>query len=93
MRTSLAGRVHRGLIPYSFRAPASLHHLQILDKLLSPTSSARALGPRAEDLRINISIYLLRHDLYPLLAKAVGTIVRQSLSHPRQVSHLLAYSP
>ena len=93
MRTQLAGRVHRGLIPYSFRHPASLHHLQILDKLLSPTSSARALGPRAEDLRINISIYLLRRDLYPLLAKALGSIVRQSLSHRGQVPHPFAYSP
>lgn len=29
---------------------------------------------RAEDLRINVSNYLLRHQLYPLLAKALGNI-------------------
>ncbi|KAI0284136.1 HECT-domain-containing protein [Russula brevipes] len=56
------------------RAPASLHHLQILDKLLSPTSSSQALGADAEDLRFNISSYLQRHELYPLLAKALGNI-------------------
>jgi hypothetical protein len=40
-------------------------------------SSAQALGARAEDLRINVSNYLLRHQLYPLLAKALGNIVRK----------------
>lgn len=63
--------------PYSFRAPASSHHLRILDKLLSPTSGAQVLGPRADDLRINISSYLLRHELYPLLGEALQNIVRQ----------------
>ena len=62
------------------RTPASLYHLRILDMLLSPTASAQAMGARAEDLRINISTYLLRHGLYPLLAKALGNIVRRSLS-------------
>jgi len=38
------------------------------------------MGARAEDLRINIATYLLRHNLYPLLAKALGNIVRRSLS-------------
>jgi hypothetical protein len=73
----LACRAHPGLIPSVFRAPASLYHLQILDKLLSPTSSTQALGLGAEDLRINITIYLLRHGLYPLLARALGSIVRR----------------
>ena len=63
--------------PYSSRAPASPHHLRILDKLLSPTSGAQVLGPRADDLRINISSYLLRHELYPLLGEALQNIVRQ----------------
>lgn len=76
MRPSLAYRVRSHSDTYSIRAPASLDHLQILDKFLSPTSSAQALGARAEDLRINISNYLLRHRLYPLLAKALGNIVR-----------------
>jgi hypothetical protein len=76
VRPSSLSRAPR-LIPYVFRAPASLHHLQILDKLLSPTSSTQALGPGAEYLRINITIYLLRHDLYPLLARALGSIVRR----------------
>jgi hypothetical protein len=69
-------RVHPHFDPYSIRAPASLDHLQILDKFLSPTSSTQALGARAEDLRINISKYLLRHRFYSLLAKALGNIVR-----------------
>jgi hypothetical protein len=38
------------------------------------------MGARAEDLRINIATYLLRHNLYPLLAKALGNIVRRNLS-------------
>ena len=64
--------------PIPFRGPASLYHLQILDKLLSPTSSAQALGPLAGDLRVDISSYLLRHGLYPLLAEAFKNIVRPS---------------
>ena len=93
VRTYLATHVYCcGLIPYSFRAPASLYHLRILDKLLSPTPSAQALGPRAQDLR-TISIYLLRHDLYSLLAKALGSIVRTSLSHSAEpVIYMFAYS-
>jgi hypothetical protein len=63
--------------PYRFRGPASQHHLRLLDKLLSPTSSVQAMGQRAEDLRIDISSYLLRHELYPLLAKALENIVRR----------------
>jgi hypothetical protein len=74
---SFAYRVHSHSDPHLIRAPASLNHLRILDKFLSPTSSAQALGARAEDLRINISNYLLRHRLYPLLAKALGNIVRR----------------
>ena len=80
MRTLLSTSCAHGSDPDLFRAPASLHHLRILDVLLSPTASAQAMGARAEDLRINISIYLLRHDLYPLFAKALGNIVRRSLS-------------
>ena len=76
VRFSSAYRVHSHPDPYSIRAPASLNHLRILDKFLSPTSSAQALGARAEDLRIDISNYLLQHRFYPLLARALGNIVR-----------------
>ncbi|KAH9979885.1 hypothetical protein BGW80DRAFT_1271015 [Lactifluus volemus] len=56
------------------QAPASHYHLRVLDKLLSPTSSAQALGPRADDLRMDISSYLLHLELYPLLAEALKNI-------------------
>ncbi|KAI9509462.1 HECT-domain-containing protein [Russula earlei] len=71
------------------QAPASSNHLLILDKLLSPKSNAQALGAHAEDLRINITGYLLRHGLYPLLGKALGNIPvdeKGSPSIPRLVS-------
>ena len=77
MRFSFAYRVHSHSDPYSIRAPASLNHLRILDKFLSPTSGAQVLGARAEDLRIDISNYLLHHRLYPLLARSLGNIVRR----------------
>ncbi|KAH8980602.1 HECT-domain-containing protein [Lactarius hatsudake] len=37
------------------RATASSNHLRVLDSLLSPTSSARSLGERSEDLCTNIT--------------------------------------
>ncbi|KAI0295669.1 hypothetical protein B0F90DRAFT_1811438 [Multifurca ochricompacta] len=64
-------------VAYSPRAPASQNHLRVLDTVLSPTSSAQALGRSSEDLRINISNFLLRRGFYPLLSKALGNIVRQ----------------
>ena len=57
-------------------AAASSNHLRILDSLLSPTSSARSLGERSDDLRTNITLYVMQRGLYPLLAKALGDIVR-----------------
>ena len=57
-------------------AAASSNHLRIFDSLLSPTSSARSLGERSDDLRTNITLYVMQRGLYPLLAKALGDIVR-----------------
>ena len=64
-------------------AAASPNHLRILDALLSPTSSARLLGERSEDLRINMTHYVVQRGLYPLLAKALGDIVR--FDHPARI--------
>jgi hypothetical protein len=69
--------------PDSPSAAASSNHLRILDALLSPTSSARTLGERSEDLRINITLYVMQRGLYPLLAKALGDIVR--FDHPTRI--------
>ena len=62
--------------PISPSAAASLNHLRVLDALLSPASSARSLGERSEDLRTDLTLYVMQRGFYPLLAKALRDIVR-----------------
>ncbi|KAI9443566.1 HECT-domain-containing protein [Lactarius indigo] len=64
------------------RATASSNHLRVLDSLLSPTSSARSLGERSEDLCTNITLYVSRRGLYPLLAKALNDIPVEDKNSP-----------
>ena len=47
--------------------------------------SARSLGERSEDLRTDITLYVMRRGLYPLLAKALRDIVR--FDQPTRISH------
>ncbi|KAH9054061.1 HECT-domain-containing protein [Lactarius deliciosus] len=64
------------------RATVSSNHLRVLDSLLSPSSSARSLGERSEDLRTNITLYVTRRGLYPLLAKALNDIPAEDKNLP-----------
>ncbi|KAH8977914.1 HECT-domain-containing protein [Lactarius hatsudake] len=59
-----------------------IQHLRVLDSLLSPTSSARSLGERSEDLCTNITLYVMRRGLYPLLAKALNDIPAEDKNLP-----------
>ena len=42
------------------------------------------MGERSEDLRTNITLYVMQRGLYPLLAKALGDIVR--FDHPTRIT-------
>jgi hypothetical protein len=74
----------RSPYPNSPSATASSNHLRVLDALLSPASSARTLGERSEDLRTDLTLYVTRRGLYPLLAKALRDIVR--FDHPTRIT-------
>ncbi|KAI0061554.1 HECT-domain-containing protein [Artomyces pyxidatus] len=52
----------------------AMYHLQILDALLSTSTTTRVLGPQGVALTIELSRYLLNHDLYAHLAKALSGI-------------------
>jgi hypothetical protein len=84
VRPPTLGLVRSFLYHSSPSAAASSNHLRILDALLPPTSSVRSLGERSEDLRTSITLCVMQRGFYPLLAKALGDIVR--FDHPTRIT-------
>ncbi|THH16719.1 hypothetical protein EW146_g3984 [Bondarzewia mesenterica] len=65
--------------------PQSSHavaHLRVLDMLLSTSVTTKALGPQGSDISIEITKYLLHHDLFRYFSKAIMGIPVEEKSSP-----------
>ncbi|KAF8638999.1 hypothetical protein AX17_001801 [Amanita inopinata Kibby_2008] len=66
-------------VPQSLNA---LNHLRVLNMLLSPTYTAKKLGPEGPQLTTYIAEYLLHRNLYSLISKSIQSIPVESKSSP-----------
>ncbi|KAF9222782.1 HECT-domain-containing protein [Gyrodon lividus] len=61
---------------------SAVSHLQVLYKLLNPSSTTAVLGPPGKDLSQCTTQYVVRNDIYRYLGRAITTIRPESKNNP-----------
>ncbi|TFK31976.1 HECT-domain-containing protein [Crucibulum laeve] len=69
-------------VAQSPQSPNAQLHLQVLSILLSSTTTKRVLGSTGTEICVNITQYLINHNLYDLLSQAIRSIPVEAKNSP-----------